>query len=91
MIAVKPSFGRPLSVSGGGGSIPRYLLIKVGHQTLRIRLGLQEIDTTSKDVGAELKMYERTLLTTGIIIISTPASAIVLRIASINLFPKFAH
>lgn len=58
---------------------------------LRIRLGLQEIDTTSKDVGAELKMYERTLLTTGIIIISTPASAIVLRIASINLFPKFAH
>lgn len=54
-------------------------------------MGLQEIDTTSKDAGAELKMYERTLLTTGIIIISTPASAIVLRIASINLFPKFAH
>lgn len=34
---------------------------------------------------SKLKMDEATLLTTGIIIISTPPCAIVLRIASINL------
>lgn len=39
----------------------------------------------------ELKMDEGTLLTAGIIIISTPPCAIVLRIASINLSWKFAH
>lgn len=40
---------------------------------------------------AKLKIYIGTLLTAGIIIISTPVSAIVWGIASINLLRKFAH
>lgn len=57
---------------------------------MRIRLR-GRTDRASLESRVKLKIHEGTLLTTGIIIISTPASAIVLRIASINLVPKFAH